>query len=91
MRAPPISTARCRQARLGCVASWVGSSSSRWRQDCEFRRAKGDPLQGGADQVLDRSPNPPNSVRISSELVLRVDDADLHLATVCHRTDLSQI
>jgi hypothetical protein len=29
-------------------------------------------------QVLDRSPNSPNSARISSKLVLRVDDADLH-------------
>ena len=28
--------------------------------------------------VLDRSSNPPNSGRISSKLVLRVDDADLH-------------
>ena len=29
-------------------------------------------------QVLDRFPNPPNSGRVSSKLVLRVDDADLH-------------
>jgi hypothetical protein len=28
--------------------------------------------------VLDRSPNSPNSARVPSELVLRVDDADLH-------------
>jgi hypothetical protein len=28
-------------------------------------------------QVLDRSPNPPNSARISSQLGLRIDDADL--------------
>jgi hypothetical protein len=29
-------------------------------------------------QVLDRSPNPSNSARISSKLVQRGDDADLH-------------
>ena len=29
-------------------------------------------------QILDRSPEPPNSGRISSKLVLRVDDPDLH-------------
>jgi hypothetical protein len=29
-------------------------------------------------EVLDRSPNPPNSGRISSKLVLRVDHAGLH-------------
>ena len=34
-------------------------------------------------QVLDRSPDPPNSARISSKLDLRVDDADLHGLGVC--------
>ena len=34
-------------------------------------------------QVLDRSPEPPNSGRISSKLDLRVDDADLHGLGVC--------
>jgi hypothetical protein len=29
-------------------------------------------------EVLDRSANPPNSARISSQLDLRIDDADLH-------------
>jgi len=29
-------------------------------------------------QVLDRSPNSPNRTRITSKLVLRIDDTDLH-------------
>jgi hypothetical protein len=53
---------------------------------CELRRSVG--LNGtehvvvGEEvvkaEVLDRCPDPPNSGRISSKLVLRVDHADLH-------------